>query len=451
MTAKLQASNLNKVYEIGRETVYAVNDVALEVQPGELVAILDKPGSGKSTLLHILGCLQRPDSGRVWIENLDTTRLDVEELARVRTHKVGFVFQAFNLLPNETAIANVELPLRNQRVDAWNSRQRAEEALQVVGLGNRLEHRPGQLSARQRQSVAIARALVNDPAVLFADEPTRALDSTSREEVMGLFQKLNDEGRTTVIATADSGVANYCHRMVRIAEGRTVDEGPVSSRRVIPSSRIPGPPSRSYAREVTVCPRCAYGNFADEILCGRCEFPRHLTDEEEQSIQGRLIGAESRLLGVESASDEGKFHGQGLPDELKEVPFFAGLGSKSLAKLMSGLEQRRFPEGSTIVKQGDAGDAFYVVRSGTVRVVLERGGMPGIQIATLGPKDGFGEMALLTDQPRSASVLALTDVETWRLSKVAFEGLLEESLSLAVYFNRILSRRLSAVQKKIVP
>ena len=414
------------------------------------MAIVGRPSSGKSTLLHILGCLQPPDSGRVRIEGLEATRLEDEDLARVRSNKVGFVFQAFNLLPNETALKNVEVPLKHQGMGNWDRQEKAEEALQIVGLGNRLEHKPGQLSMKQRQCVAIARALVHDPAVIFADEPARALDSTSREEVMGLFQKLNDDGRTIIISSSDPSIANYCRRIVRIAEGRTADDGPVSRRRIIPASRIPGSPPSSHAREVMVCPRCNYGNFKDAERCQRCEFSLHLTEEEEQSIESRLSGAESRWLGVESASDEGEVPGQDLIDELKEVPLFEGLGSKSLVKVMSALEEQSFLEGSTIVKQGEKGDSFYIIRSGNAQVVLERAHVPNSLIAELGPREGFGEMALLTDEARSASVVAITDVEVWRLPKAAFQGLLSENLSLALCFNRILSQRLRTLQERIV-
>ena len=159
----------------------------------------------------------------------------------------------------------------------------------------------------------------------------------------------------------------------------------------------------------------------------------------------------SRYLGAESASDEGEVPGQGQTDELKEVPMLAGLGTKSLARIVAALEPRSFQPGSTIVKQGEPGDSFYIVRSGSVQVMLEREGTPAITVAELGPREGFGEMALLTDQPRSASVVAVTDVETWCLSKVAFQELVSQNLSLALYFNRILSQRLSALQERILP
>ena len=446
----VQGVELTKVHQLGDERVHALNDVTLEVHAGELVAVVGKPGSGKSTLLHILGCLQRPDSGAVRLDGMDVTQLDEEELAQVRVNKVGFVFQAFNLLPNETALGNVEVPLRHQGMGPWDRREKAEEALHLVGLGTRLDRKPGQLSAVQRQFLSIARTLVHDPVVIFADEPTGVLDSTSREEVMGLLQKLNEQGRTIVVATTESGVASYCQRIIRISEGRTVDEGTVSNRRIIPSSRRPGPAAGPAGREVVVCPRCNYGNFGDAELCTRCESPLHLTKEEEQSIETRLSGTDSRMLGVESSSEEGDVPGGDLVEELAEVPFFARLGPKSLVKVIGNLEQQDFEKGSTIVKQGDKGDSFYIIRAGNVGVYLERDGKPSIRIANLGPREGFGEMSLLTEQPRSATVVATKDVVTWRLSKASLDTLLSESLSLALYFNRLLSERLRTLQEKIV-
>ena len=198
-----------------------------------------------------------------------------------------------------------------------------------------------------------------------------------------------------------------------------------------------------------------YTLFEDtsEENCRHCNFSLHLTKEEERVIEGRLSGADSRQWGVDSASDDGdgEVPGRHLLEELKEAPVFAQLGLKSLVKVASALERRSFRCGATIVKQGDRGDSFYILRSGHVKVVLEKGGDSLVPVAELGPNDGFGEMALLTGQPRSATVVALTDVEAWRLPKVAFALLLSEHLSLALYFSRIVSQRLAALQAKIVP
>ena len=453
MAATVQGSHLKKVYNLGDEPVYALNDVSLEVNPGEMVAIVGTPSSGKSTLLHVLGCLQRPDEGQVLIENQEVTRLEDDELASLRVRKVGFLFQAFNLIPNETVLENVEVALRHQELEAREIRRRAEDALKVVGLYGRLSRTIGEISARQRQCVALARAMVNGPAIIFADDPTRALDSSSREELLGLFQRLNDAGMTIVIATPETGVAAYCRRVISITDGRIVDEGMVSKRRVIPPSRTPGPPPDSFIREPeTVCPRCNHGNSTDVEICQRCKFPLRLTREEEQSIEGRITGAEVRQLGVESDTDEGDVPAPGIVEELSRVPFFAELASKSLVKILPALEGRISPKGATIVKQGDEGDSFYIVRSGSVQVVLEREGRPDVPVAVLGPGEGFGEMALLTGgQRRSATVIASTDTEAWCLSRQGFEELLSENLSLSLYFTRIMTRRITAMQEKIVP
>ncbi len=453
MAAIVQASNLTKVYNLGDEPVYALNDASLVIQPGEMLAILGRSSSGKSTLLHVLGCLQKPDSGKLSIEGRDVSRLGDEELARLRADKVGFVFQAFNLLPAETALTNVEVVLQGRELSPRESQDKAMEALRVVGLENRMDRTPGQLSPGQRQCVALARALVNGPAMLFVDEPTKAMDSSAREEIMGLLQKLNDAGMTIAISTRESGVANYCRRVISIAGGQVDNRGPVANRRIIPPERIPGTAPTTYAvEEVLVCPRCAHGNPKGGETCQKCAFPLHLTAEEEQSIQRRLSGVESQQLGVESDSDEGEVHGQELVEELVQVPFFSDLAAKSLVKVIPALESQVHAPGSVIVRQGDVGDAFYIVRRGTVQVVLERKGKPDISVAELGPREGFGEMALLTDdQPRSASVVALTEAEVWRLPKDAFDELLSENLSLSLYFSRIMTRRITTLQEKIVP
>ena len=359
MVATVHALHLTKAYPLGDDRVYALNDVSLELHPGEMVAILGGPSSGKSTLLHVLGCLQRPDSGRLSIEGRDVSGLEDEGLTELRADKVGFVFQAFNLLPSETALINVEVALRNQELSTQDRQRKAMEGLRVVGLENRVDRTPGQLSAGQRQFVALARALVNNPSVLLADEPTRALDSSSREEIMGLLQKLNDAGMTMVVATTDSGVSNYCRRVVRIAEGRTVDLGPVANRRIIPPSLILGTAPPIYVREeVLVCPRCAYGNPKREETCQQCMFPLHLTAEEEQSIERRLSGEESQQLGVESASDEGEVPGQELIEELSHVPFFAELASKSLVKVIPALEKRAYAPRLNDSEAGRCGGRF---------------------------------------------------------------------------------------------
>ena len=444
--------NLNKMYNLGDERIQALNDVSLELYPGEMVAIVGRPGAGKSTLLHILGCLQRPDSGQVLIDDQDMTQLGVEELARVRANKIGFLFQAFNLLPKDTVLTNVAVPLSDSGLEGQEVHDMARKALRLVGMENRIYHKVSRLPARYRQRIPIARAVVNDPEIICADEPTLGVDSSSREEVMGLFQKLNDQSKTIIIATSESSLANYCRRTVRMAEGRTVDNGLVTRRRIIAPSTLDPLLNSEISEEEAVCPRCNYGNPRHQENCQRCQFTLSLTREDEQSIKSRLSGTQLRWVGVESASDEGDVPAQDLIEELKEVSFLAGLGSKALLKLIPPLERRHFPKGSVIVKQGDPADSFYLIRSGDVQVVLSKDGKPVAAVATLGPKEGFGEMALLTDQPdRSFTIIAKTDAEVWRLPKGAFNELLSENLSLSLYFNRILSQRLTAIQKRVYP
>ena len=397
-------------------------------------------------------CLNRPDSGQLRFEDQDVTQFEDAQLAQLRSNKIGFFFQAFNLLPSETVVMNVEAPLLELGMGARVVHRKAIAALELVGLGKHLETLPSQLPARRRQYVAIARSLAHDPSVIFVDEPTRALDAASREEMMGMLQKLNEQGRTMVFATPDTSLGNYCRRVVRIAEGRVVRDELVSKRRIVPQANIPGPIDleSDLRGEEMVCLRCNYGNPKEDEVCQRCGFILQLTKEEERSIEGRLSGADKRLQGVESASDEGEVPGQDLVEELKEVSFLAGLGSKSLVKLTPALEHQRFPKGSTIVKQGGPADSFYIVRSGDVQVVLEREGRLASPIATLGAKEGFGEMALLTDKPdHSFTIIALSDVELWRLPKEEFKSLVSENLSLALYFNRLLIQRLSTLQEKV--
>ncbi len=416
-----------------------------------MLAVLGEPGSGKSTLLHTLGCLQRADSGSLDFEGRDVTQLTDVELAELRTHKVGFIFQAFNTLTNETLLANVEVPLRAQGYMSWDWRERAEEALRGVGLGDALERRPGQLTQGQRQCLSIARAEIHKPAVIFADEPTQDIDISSRDEVLGLLQRLNDEGKTVVIATGDAEVAQHCHRVMKMASGKMVAISRVESRTIVPPDRIPMGAARASDRVVIVCSRCDYGNFEDQLACSVCAFPLDLTQAEERAVERRLSGADGGALGVESRSDEGGVPVPKLVQDLKEIPFFSGLGSKNLLKVIPTLEQRHFDKGSTILKQGDPGDFFYMIREGKAQVVLERDGAPSSVMAELGPGEGFGEMALLTNQPRSATVIALSDVETWGIPKDAFEVLVSENLSLGLHFNRILSQRLRSLQDRLVP
>ncbi len=229
--AVLEVDHVSKAYELEGVTVHALSDVSLQVRRGEMVSIMGPSGSGKSTLMHIIGLLDHPTSGQVVIEGEDVGRLTPNQLAQLRNRRIGFVFQAFNLLPRTSALANVELPLVYSGVSGANRARLAREALERVGLGNRLGHSSNQLSGGQQQRVAIARALVTEPSIVLADEPTGNLDSRSGIEVMAILQQLNAEGITVVLVTHDPNVARHAQRVVEIADGRIVREEPVKDRR----------------------------------------------------------------------------------------------------------------------------------------------------------------------------------------------------------------------------
>ena len=292
MAAKVQAVNLTKVYSRGQELVNALNSASLEVYEGEMVALVGRPGSGKSVLLGILGCLQRPDSGRLSIDDQELSQLTDNDLAWVRVSKVGFLAQDPNFKPNDTALKNVEAALRGQPLEEREQHQKAWAAIRLVGIEQRLaEQKLGLLSSGQRVGIGIARALVNDPPLLLADEPTKGLDSVARQEALDVFQKLNDSGKTIVIATSDSSVSRYCRRLVRIAEGSIVEDGLVSKRRVvIPSIGILRPGSgTSIMEELLACPRCIYGNPKGQPNCQRCNHDLQAFPGEQVSpVAGNL-------------------------------------------------------------------------------------------------------------------------------------------------------------------
>ena len=205
---------------MGDIEVRALRGVDLDIAAGEMIAIMGPSGSGKSTLMNIMGCLDVPSEGWYEIDGHDVSRLKDDQLADIRNHKIGFVFQSFNLLPRTTALANVELPLIYGGLGGRQRRKRAEEALRLVGLGDRLDHKPNELSGGQQQRVAIARALVNEPSMILADEPTGNLDTRTSVEIMELFQRLNQErGITIVFVTHNPETAEYCHRVVRVRDG----------------------------------------------------------------------------------------------------------------------------------------------------------------------------------------------------------------------------------------
>lgn len=232
MKPVIKLEDLHKVYHTGEVDVHAVRGVSLEIQPGEFVAVMGASGSGKSTVMNMLGCLDRPTRGKYFLDGTDVSDLDRNELADIRNQKIGFVFQGFNLLSRTSALENVELPMfyHHGGMRASEQRERAESALASVGLAERADHHPNQLSGGQQQRVAIARALVNHPALLLADEPTGNLDSQTSIEIMGVFQKLNQEGITIVMVTHELDIARYTKRNLIMRDGRVVSDVEVTDR-----------------------------------------------------------------------------------------------------------------------------------------------------------------------------------------------------------------------------
>ena len=215
----IRTRGLRKDYVLGAETIRALRGVDLEIHAGEFVAVMGPSGSGKSTFMNLIGCLDTPTEGEYWLSGVPVSQLSDDELAHIRNQEIGFVFQTFNLLPRATALHNVELPLIYAGVGAKERRRRAEEKLDLVGLSDRMGHRPPELSGGQRQRVAVARALVNHPALLLADEPTGNLDSVTGEEIMDVFVELNREGQTIVLVTHEANIAAYSRRQVHLHDG----------------------------------------------------------------------------------------------------------------------------------------------------------------------------------------------------------------------------------------
>ncbi len=219
----IQAIDLTKRYKINNIAIDALQDLNLKIEEGEFVAINGPSGSGKSTLLHMLGCIDRPTSGKIYINNTDTSTLSSKALAKLRLRQLGFVFQQFHLLPTLTAFENVELPMREAGVSGKKRRERTESLLESVGLGSRTRHIPSQLSGGEQQRVAIARALANRPAIVFADEPTGELDSVTGERILDIFESINSEFRQTIIIVShDKSVTSRAHRLIHLKDGRIV-------------------------------------------------------------------------------------------------------------------------------------------------------------------------------------------------------------------------------------
>ena len=222
----IELENISKVYRMGKVKVYALNGLSLAIKDGEMVSIIGASGSGKSTLLNVIGCLDRPTSGRYLFDGADVSGLNDNKLAEMRNRKFGFVFQEFNLLSRASALTNVELPLIYS--GSRHKRQRAMEALERVGLGARAKHKPTELSGGEQQRVAIARALVNNPAVILADEPTGNLDSAATAEIISVFRQLNQEGITVVLVTHEMDVAEQTRRIIRLYDGKVVTDEKVT-------------------------------------------------------------------------------------------------------------------------------------------------------------------------------------------------------------------------------
>ena len=240
MTAALvETKDLVKDYELGSETVHAVDHVSLKIERGEFVAIMGTSGSGKSTYMNMIGCLDVPSSGDVRINGIATSDMDSDALAALRNQNIGFVFQQFNLLARTTAVDNVAVPLIYAGLGTAERRAKAAAKLEEMGLGDRLGHTPAQLSGGQQQRVAIARALVTEPLMLLADEPTGALDTKTSEDIMSLFQGLNDEGITVVIVTHEPEVAEYAKRQIIFRDGKVIEDSQVTKRRILAKQAEP--------------------------------------------------------------------------------------------------------------------------------------------------------------------------------------------------------------------
>lgn len=229
----IKLEDIEKVYNTGAIKLKALNKINLSIDKREFVAIMGASGSGKSTMMNILGCLDGITSGKYYLDGVDISSLDSNELAEIRNKKIGFVFQAFNLLPKITSMANVELPMMYAGVSKEQRKIKAQQALERVGLGDRIHHKPTELSGGQKQRVAIARALVNSPSILLADEPTGNLDSKSTVEIMGIFQELNNEGVTVIMVTHEDDVAMHTKRAVVFKDGNII-----SDKRIDESERI---------------------------------------------------------------------------------------------------------------------------------------------------------------------------------------------------------------------
>ncbi len=220
MDKVIDITEVTKVYQMGKETVHALRGVSLHINKNEYVALMGPSGSGKSTLMNMLGCLDTPTSGGYWLNGQNVSTLIDDELAAIRNKEIGFVFQTFNLIPRLSSLENVALPLVYAGMKKSDRLDKAYEVLSSVGLGDRVGHKPNELSGGQRQRVAVARALVNDPSIILADEPTGNLDSKTSIEIMGLFEQIHNQGNTVILVTHEPDIAEYAHRLIRLKDGK---------------------------------------------------------------------------------------------------------------------------------------------------------------------------------------------------------------------------------------
>jgi len=237
----IRLTNISRRYQMGAETIHALRDVSLSIEAGEYVAIMGPSGSGKSTLMNLLGCLDTPTSGSYELNGASVSEMDDNQLAEVRNREIGFVFQSFNLLPRSDALHNVVLPLIYAGISAEERKQKALAALTQVGLADRIHHKPNELSGGQRQRVAVARALVNEPSILLADEPTGNLDSKTGVEIMALFEELSARGNTIIVVTHEEDVARHAHRILRIRDGLIAADERLEAVRLKPELQTSGP------------------------------------------------------------------------------------------------------------------------------------------------------------------------------------------------------------------
>ncbi|MBC5993183.1 ABC transporter ATP-binding protein [Pontibacter cellulosilyticus] len=236
MSVIIETHDISKVYRMGAETIHALKSVSIKISKGEYVAFMGPSGSGKSTLMNIIGCLDTPSGGQYILNGQDVSNMTDNELAEVRNKEIGFVFQTFNLLPRQSSLENVALPLIYAGYSKSKRTEKAQLALESVGLGNRGKHKPNELSGGQRQRVAIARALINDPSIILADEPTGNLDSKTSYEIMELFENLHSKGNTIIMVTHEEDIARYAHRIVRLRDG--LIESDVMNQDIVTASKL---------------------------------------------------------------------------------------------------------------------------------------------------------------------------------------------------------------------